>query len=110
MPGARRRLFDEFHRAVVDRHAAALLRLREVGREHRRLAQILVARRQSRAAQDDVRAMDMLGVEPVVALVGLFGELIVLHIAAANENLKPARRFERARREGALLLFLPEDF
>ena len=52
----------------------------------------------------------MLGVEPVVALVGLFGELIVLHIAAANENLKPARRFERARREGALLLFFAGGF
>ena len=44
--------------------------------------------------------------EPVVALVGLFGELVVLHVAAADEDLKPTRGFECARGEGALeLLF-----
>ena len=48
----------------------------------------------------------MLGVEPVVALVGLFRQLIVLHVAAADEDLKPTRGFECARGEGALeLLF-----
>lgn len=107
MPGVRPRAFDELHGAVVDGDAAALLRLREVGCEHRRLAQIIVARRESRAAQDDVRAVNVLGVEPVVALVGLFGELIVLHVAAADEDLEPARRFEYARGEGALELLLP---
>ena len=107
MPGrASRGLFDELHGAVVDGDAAALLRLREVGCEHCGLAQIVVARREPRAAQDDVRAVNALGVEPVVALVGLFCQLVVLHVAAADEDLKPARRFECARGEGALeLLF-----
>ena len=49
-----RGLFDELHGAVVDGDAAALLRLREVGREHCSLAQVVVAGGKSRAAQDDV--------------------------------------------------------
>lgn len=53
----------------------------------------------------------MLSVEPVVAFVGLFRQLIVLHVAAADEDLEPARRFERARGEGALeLLFAARLF
>ena len=53
-----------------------------------------------------MRAVDVLGVEPVVALVGLFCQLVVLHVAAADEDLKPTRGFECARGEGALeLLF-----
>ena len=91
---------------VVDGDAAALLRLREVGCEHCGLAQIIVARRESRAAQDDVRAVNVLGVEPVVCACRPFCQLVVLHVAAADEDLEPTRGFECARSEGALeLLF-----
>ena len=58
-----------------------------------------------------MRAVDVLGVEPVVALVGLFCQLVVLHVAAADEDLEPTRGFECARGEGALeLLFAAAGF
>ena len=48
--------------------------------------------------------------EPVVALVGPFGEMVVLHVAAPDEDFQPPGRLERARREGALLFFFAGGF
>ena len=53
-------------------------------------------------------AVDLLRMEPQVALVRLARERVVLHIAAAHEDAQPARRAELARRDElfASLLFL----
>ena len=54
-------------------------------------------------------AVDLLRVEPKVALVRFARERVVLHVAAADEDTQPARRAELARGDGlvAALLLLP---
>ena len=70
--------------------------------------QALVVIRAVLGAEDDMAAVDLLRMEPQIALVRLARERVVLHVAAAHKDAQPARRAELARRDGLLapLLFL----
>lgn len=95
------------HLRVIDRHPAAVPALGEPGGQHGGLGHGLGVRLPPPGAEDDVGAVDPLGVEPVVGLEGLPGELVVLGVAAAHQNAQPARGGEHTGPAGAPPGLLP---
>ena len=84
-------LFHEFDGRVVHGDLLALAALGEPRRETRRLVQALLVRLLAVGPEDDVRPVDLLGVEPVVPLPRLLGgQAVVLQVVPAHGDAQAA--------------------
>lgn len=103
-----RRLFDKFHRRIIDRHVLAVAGLRIIRRKLHRLRHRPIGRRPAVRFDDDVAAGDLLDVQPDVRFRGqLRRQLVVLPVAAADKIGKPSDDMNRmGRLGGSFMRFL----
>ena len=88
-----RRFFDLPHGRIIHRHARGMPRLGMVRRNHCRFGHRLVGRLAAVRHEDDVRAVDLLRVEPDVALkCRLKRQQVVLQVVFARKHVKTVAR------------------
>lgn len=84
------RLLHKAQHRIVHRDLRPAAPLRIVRRDHRRLLYAALRRLDALAAKDNMTAVYLLRVQPVVrAPAKLCGQLVILDVAAADKYLKP---------------------